>query len=154
MAQLTTESILAELPVWRHALTLGLVDKPAFLNWMQQHQHVLSNSAEMRQLVAQSERLANPALLALMAKVPVDSAEQSWWPALKHCAFQALQEGRVEAQTLTSYLYNLALEDEVPAYDKQDLYQLELEFDSLLQGFASEDEVTQQMLSFLQRGAP
>ena len=89
--------------------------------------------------------------ITYLGQTPGELPPELWWPLLKQQIAKELDFKEVNRQAVVTYCYNLALSGEIPAYDCEALYQLELEYDSIFTGYGTQAEVDVQALQFFHK---
>ncbi|KXI27835.1 hypothetical protein [Paraglaciecola hydrolytica] len=143
------QEIKSQACALKHAVCIGLVDVKYLVDWADA---LISHADEVDDWLAELAlcKTASQAM-SLLANVPGKATAELWWPLFKQQVVKALDTGFVELQILATYCYNLALSGDIPAYDCEALYQLELEYDSLFTGYGTQAEVDAQASRFFRK---
>ena len=146
---------MPELPIQtqafalKHALCMGAVSVNTVVSWADDVYRSSTDVADWLATIALS-KTPDQAISALSA-VPTGVCSEDSWPWLKQLIAKALATQQTSPQAVAGYCYNLALNGDVPAYDCEALYQFELEYDCVFAGFASQQEVDKQVITFFNR---
>ncbi|WP_340680924.1 hypothetical protein [Paraglaciecola sp.] len=143
------QKIKSQACALKHALCIGLVDVIYVVDWADT---LIGHAEEVDDWLEDLARCKTASqAMTLLANVPSEATAEQWWPLFKQKVAKALEAKAVNLQTVVSYCYNLALSGDIPAYDCDALYQLELEYDSLFTGYGTQAEVDTQVVKFFNK---
>lgn len=145
------EKYANQAKAYKHTLNLGIVEVAEISDWANQLIATQCLLDQKLTKLASDVNQQQTQVLAILAQFNPAIDDDTWWLMIKERVGVALINGIVSAEKITSYFHNLALDGEIPAYDCEALYQFELEYSCLSEGFSSQDEIDMKVMKFLIR---
>ena len=145
------QNIKNQACAFTHGLNLGLLNIEELIIWADT---LLAGNDSVPQCLAELMQCRDKSveqLISLLSQVPGNVVAELWWPMFKKLVANALENQKVQPQTIATYCYNLALNGDVPAYDCETLYQIELEYDCIITGYGTQTEVDAQVVRFFNK---
>ena len=133
----------------KHILCMGLIDVEQVVTWAESMILIVDTVPDW--LTELSLSKTSSQAITSLGQVPGETTAELWWPLLKQQVAKELDCGDVNLAKVVTYCYNLALSGDIPAYDCEALYQLELEYDSIFTGYGTQAEVDVQALQFFHK---
>jgi hypothetical protein len=151
MTALNTNNYVSQAQMHRHTLALGLTSADDIVSWAKYmiiNLHI--DDQNLIKLVS-CNHLTSEQILVVLGQFGPLLEDDTWWRMMKKTISHALEEGKIQAEKVVSYFYDLALAAQIPPYDCEALYQFELEYACLNEGFASQSEVDNKVKEFFKK---
>lgn len=133
----------------KHLLRMGLIEVKQVVSWTDMV--IIDTDTVPAWLTELALSKTSSQAITFLGQVPGETTPELWWPLLKQQVAKELDFGDMNLAKVVTYCYNLALSGDIPAYDCEALYQLELEYDSIFTGYGTQAEVDVQALRFFNK---
>jgi hypothetical protein len=148
MKVLKSTNYASQAKAYSHQLTLGLGSVSEVVNWANSILSSLHNADDNLTELASCKQQTNKQVLVILSQFIPPPEDDTWWRLTKKMISQALDEHNIQAVRAVSYFYDLAVDGVIPPYDREALYQFELEYACLNEGFAEQIEVDNKVKYF------
>ncbi|MDP5031583.1 MAG: hypothetical protein NWQ54_20865 [Paraglaciecola sp.] len=143
-----TKGWATEGKMWWHCVNAGIATDAECRAWATNCCMPDRALTSQLQAIASGARIAPEELLLVLAKCIPEPDDDSWWILTKQRVSEALVSQKISAEYIARYFHHFALSAEIPAYDREALYQFELEYACLNEGFATQAEVDSKVMRF------
>ena len=148
MKVIKSTNYASQARAYSHKLALGIGSVPEVVNWANSIVSSLHTADDCLTELAGCKQLTSKQVLVILSQFIPPSEDDTWWRLTKKMISQTLDEHNIQAVRAVSYFYDLAVDGVIPPYDREALYQFELEYACLNEGFAEQIEVDNKVKHF------
>jgi hypothetical protein len=141
MKVIKSTNYASQAKAYSHKLALGLGSVPDVVTWANSIVSSLPIADDNLTELAACKQQTSKQVLVILSRFISPPEDDTWWRLTKKMISQALDEHNIQAVQAVSYCYDLAVDGVIPPYDREALYQFELEYACLNEGFAEQIEV-------------